>query len=160
MSVCHNEKIRKKFDNEFLLYKNIVYNLSNKNYRRYKHIINPHNLPRGRNKFHLDHKFSIYDGFVNNVPPEVISSVSNLQILSEHENISKHKESCLSLNELIEGKGDYMKKEAIVYIVYEAKCSCGTTYICTFPNSMERTCNCGKIIQYVKKDVSNNKERS
>jgi hypothetical protein len=60
-------------------------------------------LPRGKKKYNLDHKYSVYDGFINGIQPEIISSVNNLQILPEHENISKHKNSCITLQELLEG---------------------------------------------------------
>jgi hypothetical protein len=77
--------------------------LTEKTYRKYKQIINPMSLPRGRKKYNLDHKYSVYDGFINGIQPEIISSVNNLQILPEHENISKHKNSCITLQELLEG---------------------------------------------------------
>jgi hypothetical protein len=41
------------------------------------------------NDYHLDHIFSISEGFRNNVPPEVIGHVTNLRIISAFENNSK-----------------------------------------------------------------------
>ena len=55
-------------------------------YKQFKHIINPDNLKIGRGNNHLDHKFSIYEGFKNNVPPEVLSSKENLEVIPEKEN--------------------------------------------------------------------------
>jgi hypothetical protein len=44
---------------------------------------------RGRNKLHLDHKYSISEGFKNNVDPKLIAFWKNLEMLPEHENIKK-----------------------------------------------------------------------
>jgi hypothetical protein len=100
--ICYYDNIKNTQINinEFRYYKNIVCNLTRKTYRKYNNIINPLNLPRGKYKYHLDHRFSIYDGFINKVQPEIISSVYNLQIISEYENLNKGKKSCITLNEL------------------------------------------------------------
>ena len=50
--------------------------------------------------FHLDHKYSIYDGFNNNVPPEIIGNIENLVFIPWKENVSKNFSSSISLNEL------------------------------------------------------------
>lgn len=65
--------------------------LTKKNYRLYKHIINPNNLKRGKEKndYQLDHKYSILEGYKNNIPIEIISSYVNLEILPLKENLSK-----------------------------------------------------------------------
>ena len=81
-------------------YKNHVSQLTEQNYRKYKSSINPLNLQRGRNKYHLDHVYSIMDGFRNNVKPEIISHPANLQMLLEKINISKGDMSEISLDEL------------------------------------------------------------
>ena len=76
--------------NELNKYRKCVINLSNRNYKKYKNIINPDNLERGRNKYHLDHKFSIIEGFRRNIPVKYIASPCNLQMLIEKENIIKY----------------------------------------------------------------------
>lgn len=43
--------------------------------------------------FHLDHKFSIIKGFLNNIPPYIIGNIVNLEIITAHDNSSK-KEKC------------------------------------------------------------------
>lgn len=70
-------------------------------YRLYKNEINPENLKIGKCKHHLDHKYSIHDGFHNDVPIEIISHPYNLQILFCKENLKKNKNSCITLSELI-----------------------------------------------------------
>jgi hypothetical protein len=71
------------------VYRRTVYKMTEKNYRKYKNVINPDNLPRGRGKYHIDHKYSVLEGFKNNIPPYIISHCNNLQMLTEFDNISK-----------------------------------------------------------------------
>ncbi len=108
---CQSERIKKtrikngywlsdREFSEFEIYRKITDKLSGKNYRKYKKIINPENLPRGRGKYHLDHKFSVLEGFNNNIPPFIISNINNLQMLTEHDNISKGNKCSITLEEL------------------------------------------------------------
>lgn len=55
---------------------------------------------RGKS-FHLDHKFSIAEGFRQNIPPEVIGNVVNLRVIEARENISKSDKCTLSIDELL-----------------------------------------------------------
>ncbi len=87
--------------NNFELYRRNVHSLSNLNYRKHKDVINPLNLPRGRNKYHLDHKFSVFEGFKNNIPPYIIANLYNLQMLSENENCVKHVSCSITKKELM-----------------------------------------------------------
>jgi hypothetical protein len=48
-----------------------------------------------------DHKFSIFDGFMNNIDPKIISSQGNLQILSAHDNVIKNFGSVISIHDLM-----------------------------------------------------------
>lgn len=73
-------------------------------YKRFKERIDPDNL---RSKdYHLDHVFSVADGFINDVPIDVISDVSNLRIINASENLSKSKTSGKTIEQLYE---DYKK---------------------------------------------------
>ena len=85
---------------EFNNYKNEVWRLSERNYKKFNKIINPLNLLRGRKKYHLDHIYSIFDGFCNNIPANIISHVDNLQMLLERDNISKSSRSDMSIKDL------------------------------------------------------------
>jgi hypothetical protein len=100
---CYKESITNNNRKEFDEYRRQINNLTEKNYKKFKNIINPNNLKRGRNKYHLDHKYSVYDGFINKIEPEIIASVNNLQMMLECDNISKHKNSEISLNDLFKG---------------------------------------------------------
>ena len=91
---------------EFEIYYNAVRNLSDRNYKKHKSLINPCNFSRGRTSYHLDHIFSIKEAYENNVPIEVVSHVSNLRMLKYDENIAKGGLSDKSLSELFD---DYRK---------------------------------------------------
>ena len=56
---------------------------------------------RGINAYHLDHKFSIYEGFKQNIPPFIIGNICNLEMLHYKENISKKTACSISLEELL-----------------------------------------------------------
>ena len=55
------------------------------------------NLFLRSNKYHLDHKYSIHYGFINNIKPEIIGHWKNLRIITSYENLSKNKHSSISL---------------------------------------------------------------
>jgi hypothetical protein len=67
----------------------------------YKNKINPLNKQIGRYKYHLDHKYSIYQGFLDKIDPKIISSINNLEVLSEYENCSKGISCSITKEELI-----------------------------------------------------------
>jgi hypothetical protein len=73
---------------EYEKYRRRVWQISNQNYKLHKNKINPENLPRGV-KYHLDHKYSIQQGWVNGKPAENIGSCENLQILEAQTNRRK-----------------------------------------------------------------------
>lgn len=80
-------------------YKAYVRYLTNKNYCKYYYSINPKSLKRG-DKYHLDHIYSVYRGFVNNVPPETISHRFNLRIVDASKNESKAAQCGMTLARL------------------------------------------------------------
>ncbi|HPM74245.1 MAG TPA: hypothetical protein PLA71_00820 [Saccharofermentans sp.] len=76
------------------------------NYEKYKHIINPNHLYRRINSYHLDHIFSIAEGFKQKIPAEIIASVANLQMLECSVNIKKRAKCWITKEQLLE---DYEK---------------------------------------------------
>jgi len=50
--------------------------------------------------YHLDHKFSITEGFRNNVPPKIIGSIYNLEFIPYNVNVSKGIKCSITLEEL------------------------------------------------------------
>jgi hypothetical protein len=84
----------------FIQYKKAAHNISRHTYKQYMAEINPNNYIRGTGRYHLGHIYSIFDGFVNNVPLNVISSKHNLQIIPATENLQKSRNSWMTLEEL------------------------------------------------------------
>jgi len=73
---------------EYENYRRKVWRISNQQYKLHKDKINPENLPRSL-KYHLDHIYSIQQGWVNGKPAEEIGHWTNLQILEGTENRKK-----------------------------------------------------------------------
>lgn len=89
---------------DYQIYRKKVKRLTEITYKEYKNIINPNNLERvtnGKNGFQLDHKYSIVEGFLNKVEPEIISHQCNLQMLEWYDNRTKSKRCDIELQELI-----------------------------------------------------------
>ena len=114
-NVMHNSKIKNKViktmverglaiprnkRNNFKLYKQLVFNISNTNYHKYYTMINPRNLPRGRD-YHLDHIFSIKDGFTHNIAPWALAHPTNLRVIDGRLNESKNSKSDVSYLQFI-----------------------------------------------------------
>ncbi len=81
---------------KFILYKKAIHNLSNRVYRKYKQYINPNNLKRNRYFYHLDHIYSVIDGFENNIPIEIVSNPNNLRLIPAKENHIKFSKSYIT----------------------------------------------------------------
>jgi hypothetical protein len=65
---------------------------------------------RGRTNFHLDHMYSIFEGFKNNVDIAVVGHIKNLKMIPYQDNLSKHIKCSISLEELeqlIKESNDY-----------------------------------------------------
>ena len=62
------------------------------------------NLNKGkkfRDKLSIDHKFSISEGFKQNIPPEIIGSIINLDLINTCKNSSKNNKCSIELHLLI-----------------------------------------------------------
>lgn len=57
---------------------------------------------RGPKEYHLDHKYSVFEGFRNKVPVEVIGHICNLEMLPYNKNTSKGEKCSITLDELKE----------------------------------------------------------
>jgi hypothetical protein len=86
----------------FLEYKKVVINRTITIYRNNQHIINPENLKRSKKSHHIDHLFSIKQGFLINLPVEVISHPCNLHMIYYKENLVKQDNCWITLSELLE----------------------------------------------------------
>jgi hypothetical protein len=61
-----------------------------------------HHEKRGKFGYHLDHRYSITEGFKNNVPPKVIGSIYNLEFIPYNVNIVKGTKCSITLEKLYE----------------------------------------------------------
>lgn len=83
------------------LYYKKVWKITEASFRKDYSLINPARRTRGA-EWHLDHKFSIAEGFRLDVDPSLIGASSNLTMLRASDNLQK-KDSCsITLEELTE----------------------------------------------------------
>jgi hypothetical protein len=68
-------------------------------YRKHCEEIDPENK-RGKN-YHLDHKVSIFTGFINSLPPSIIASKYNLEIIEAKDNMIKNRGCSMEIQELV-----------------------------------------------------------
>jgi len=86
---------------KYIKYRQEVIRLTNKQPLR----LLKNNEKRGvsgiNNAYHLDHKYSISEGFKNNVKPEIIANLKNLVFIPWRENVSKRTKCSITIEELI-----------------------------------------------------------
>ena len=87
---------------EFLLYKRKVWAETNRN--DLSSLL--HYALRGRTGYHLDHKYSIFQGFIDNTPPEIVGHINNLEMIPYQENLSKFNKCSITLEQLLESIND------------------------------------------------------
>lgn len=84
----------------FIKYKNKVYSITKK---QPIHLLDNYEK-RGNSgvvgKYHLDHKYSIIEGFKNNIDPNIIGDLKNLQFIPWEENIKKRTKCSITIQEL------------------------------------------------------------
>lgn len=61
--------------------------------------------------YHLDHKFSIYEGFKQNVPPYIIGHINNLEMIIGRNNLSKSRKCSIELVELVDSVFESLRNE-------------------------------------------------
>lgn len=71
-----------------------------KTYFSNKELIDPDGL-RG-NGYHLDHKYSVSRGYHDCIPPEIIGSIINLEIIPASENMKKSAKCSINKETLLE----------------------------------------------------------
>ena len=76
--------------------------LTERNYEIFKSLINPKNLKRSWKANHLDHIYSISQGFKDGVDPFWIAHPCNLQMLKARENKKKNAKCGHTIEELTE----------------------------------------------------------
>jgi hypothetical protein len=83
----------------FKLYTELVRRKSDESYQKYFYEIT--NSKKRSKDFHLDHKYSIKNGFDNKIPIEVISHYKNLEVVPHSLNESKGSKNSILLEDLI-----------------------------------------------------------
>jgi hypothetical protein len=93
--------------NEYQLYVYNVWSITNEQIRNFGYLINSRLLKENKNieelkeKWSIDHKFSIKEGWKNKISPEIIGSIVNLEIMNFSDNSSKQSKCSISLEKLI-----------------------------------------------------------
>jgi len=84
----------------YIKYKNKVYSITKK---QPIHLLENYEK-RGNSgiegKYHLDHKYSIIEGFKNNINPNIIGDIKNLEFIPWLENIKKRTKCSITVEEL------------------------------------------------------------
>lgn len=83
---------------EFKKYRRKVYYWSSKN--DLTTLVHYEN--RSKSGYHLDHKYSITEGFKNKVPPKIIGCIHNLEFIPAIDNVKKGIKCSITLEELYE----------------------------------------------------------
>lgn len=83
----------------FKKYRHKVERLTNKTVLFYKDFI--HDLNKRGKEYHLDHRYSIKQGFIEDIDPEIIASFINLEIISAETNCSKRADCSISKEYLL-----------------------------------------------------------
>ena len=79
-----------------------VRGLTEKNYELFKNQINPKGLKRSWKNNHVDHKYSLSQGFKDRINPFWIAHPCNLQMLKAKENKKKNAKCDHTIEELFE----------------------------------------------------------
>lgn len=100
--LCSYEDIRISIEDieKFESYSKSVRYKTRTTFRKYKSLIDPYNLKSDSKNYHIDHIYSVSDGFRNNIDPIIISSHINLQIITKSENLKKGQRSGITKEEL------------------------------------------------------------
>jgi hypothetical protein len=98
-----NKKIISDKKNDFELYKWLVwYYTKLNNLSELENYNNRGRAKKNTNNYHLDHRYSIINGYHNNVPPNIIGHLKNIHFIHYQENIKKGHKNYISLKELYE----------------------------------------------------------
>lgn len=92
--------IEKDIIDDFKKYKSLVNRYTDKSILFYGNLVE--NLELRSREFQLDHKYSIKMGFINDIPPEIIGSIVNLEILPARLNNSKKAKCSITKKQLFQ----------------------------------------------------------
>ncbi len=98
LGVPHDEYLSQI--NEWEKYKRLVIKITNKQPISYLNGYKKRGIAGGNGVTQLDHKFSIFEGFKQDVSPELIGNIVNLEFIPWKDNISKGSKCSITLVEL------------------------------------------------------------
>jgi hypothetical protein len=113
--IKNGTQINDEFINNFMDYKKIVINRTLTIYRNNKKLINPENLKRSKKNYHIDHLFSIKQGFLQNIPIEIITHPCNLHMIYYKDNLKKQDNCWISTDKLLNNIISYDKNIEFKY---------------------------------------------
>lgn len=99
---CYYESIMLPIEDieKFVKYSKIVRYRTRSTFIKYRLLIDPENLKADSKNYHIDHIYSVADGFRNNIDPMIISSYINLKVIKKSENLKKGQRSTITKEEL------------------------------------------------------------
>ncbi len=100
--ISNGTQINDDFIKNFLSYKKIATNRTMTMYRNNIQFINPNNLKRGIKSYHLDHKFSLKQGYLLGLPIEVITHPVNLEMIHYKDNLIKQDNCSITIQILLD----------------------------------------------------------
>ena len=100
--------IEKSIIDDFKKYKSLVNRYTNESLLFYGQLVEKLEI-RSKN-FHLDHKYSIKMGFINDIDPKIIGSVINVEIIPSKINSSKKEKCSITKQQLIKEYAKFKEK--------------------------------------------------
>lgn len=97
------ELLRSVNKNDYKKYSSEISVETERIYKKYKNEIDPNNMRGKTHYYSLDHKFSRMIGFLENIPPRIMSCKQNLILVRHDENNVKHCRCSITREELYEG---------------------------------------------------------
>jgi hypothetical protein len=88
-----------------------VHKLTNRTIKKYNDFLFNNVYLLDNIDYHIDHIYSISQGFKNNIQPEIISSIINLQILPKSVNMKKQDECWITKEQLLENYQIFLDKQ-------------------------------------------------
>lgn len=108
--------------NNFKEYRKVIINRTCTIFRNNEHLINPNKLLRGQKGYQIDHRYSVKQGFLNNIPIEIISHPFNLKMVWWEDNLKKQDTCEITHEELLKGiilyKNKIVVKHSILQEIY------------------------------------------
>jgi len=99
--IYNGTQINDDYIKDFISYKKIATNRTMTMYRNNIQFINPNSLKRGIKLYHVDHKFSLKQGYLIGLPIEVITHPVNLEMIHHKDNLIKQDNCSISIQDLL-----------------------------------------------------------